>query len=260
MQTCASCGYPGNPDSRTSCFKCGTELEPAESPVKSASGDDWIKGILDQLELVQDVENVAINWELLDPRVIAAVEQNPMSGLILPERLESRREEIIAQIKAELAEGLTQGESYTKMAKRLEGVLDGDATFAMQVARTEGHRASQEGRLAAFDRLKEQGGDIVMLWNAMLDERTRDTHGAMDGQKADEDGWFYSPAGGRAKCPGGFGIPEEDDGCRCVLTAIVEGFGPTVRRVKGVGIVPYLTYSEWKAKKIADGTWNPPEK
>ncbi len=189
---------------------------------------------------------VAINWGKLAPEVISASIQNPISGLTLSERLAANRTYIVTKIKQDVTQSLIQGESYPKMAKRIKISLDGDATKAMRVARTEGHRVSQEGRLECIDRAEDKGVDLKRVWSAALDDRTRDTHGAMDGQVADADGYFHSPNGGKAQYPGGFGIAEEDINCRCVIRTEIMGFSPKVRHVRGEGEVPYKTYDEWK--------------
>jgi SPP1 gp7 family putative phage head morphogenesis protein len=193
---------------------------------------------------------VAVNWGKLAPEVISASVQNPISGLKLSERLEASRAQIVTKIRQEVTQSLIQGESYPKMANRIKDSLDGDATKAMRVARTEGHRVSQEGRSECIDRAEDRGVELQRVWSAALDDRTRDTHGAMDGQVADKDGYFHSPSGGKAQHPGGFGIPEEDINCRCVIRAEVLGFSPKVRRVRGEGEVPYKTYEEWKKARL----------
>jgi hypothetical protein len=104
----------------------------------------------------------------------------------------------------------------------------------------------ESGKLGGIEHAEELGVEIDPTWNSTLDDKVRDTHAAMDGQIADAEGYFHSPAGGRAKYPGGFGIAKEDCNCRCALVARPKGTKPTVRRIRGEGIVTYKTYKEWK--------------
>lgn len=58
-------------------------------------------------------------------------------------------------------------------------------------------------------------------WITERDERVRQTHAAMDGQRQPVGGFFISPSGAMARHPGGFGLAEEDVNCRCHLRPIV---------------------------------------
>ncbi len=187
-----------------------------------------------------------LGFGALNPETVAASVQNPISGLTLNETLEANRDAIVTNIRRQITQGLVRGESYPEVAQRIKGTLDGDATKALRVARTEAHRNAQAGRAAAFDKAEAAGVELTRVWVATLDNRTRDTHGAMDGQKADAEGRFHSPSGATTTQPGAFGIAGEDINCRCTVRAEIAGFAPEFRRARGEGIVPYKTYKEWK--------------
>lgn len=192
---------------------------------------------------------VSINWGRLAPEAIMASVQNPISGLTLSERLASNRSMIITKIRQEVTQGLIQGESYPKMARRIKKTLDGDATKAMRVVRTEGHRNQQAGRLECIERAETRGVDLERVWSSTVDDRTRDDHQDMDGQVADKDGLFHFPSGGTTPAPGMSGIAEQDINCRCVVRAQIKGFAPKVRRIRGEGETAYRTFSDWKKAK-----------
>jgi SPP1 gp7 family putative phage head morphogenesis protein len=192
---------------------------------------------------------VSISWGQLAPSVIEASVMNPLSGLSIKNRYAARTAEQLVRIKSEITQSLIQGESYPKMAKRIKKELDGDATRAMRVARTEGHRNTQAGRLESLDRAEGKGVDLVRVWSAALDARTRDDHAAMDGQEADKDGLFHFPSGGTTTGPGLSGIAEQDINCRCVVRGQVAGFAPKVRRIRGEGEQAYKDYNTWKTTK-----------
>jgi SPP1 gp7 family putative phage head morphogenesis protein len=192
---------------------------------------------------------VSINWGSLSPETITASVQNPISGLTLSERLAVHRAEIITKIRSEITQGLIQGESYPKMAKRIKTTLDGDATKAMRVVRTEGHRNTQAGRNECYARAQAKGVDLVKVWSASLDDRTRISHAKLDGQEADKDGYFHV-AGAKAQHPGGFGVAALDINCRCSVRGQIRGFAPKVRRVRGKGEQSYQTYNEWYKERV----------
>lgn len=191
-----------------------------------------------------------LGWTLLNPATIAASVQNPISGMKLSERLQANRAQVVTRIRSEITQGLIRGEGYDDMARRIKGVLDGDAAKAIRVAQTEAHRVTQEGRLAALEQAERRGVPTMKTWSATLDERTRLSHQELDGQTVPVDG-FFEIRGLKAKAPGGFGVPEEDCNCRCALRGKIAGYEPTVRRARGEGVIPWMTYAEWKANRVS---------
>lgn len=192
-----------------------------------------------------------LSYTALDRRVIQAMVQNPLSGLTLNERLLNQRREVIIRIKSVLTQGLIKGESYGKMAKSIQAGLEMEYTKAIRIARTEAHRCQQIGRAESLHHAEEQGVKGHYVWRSALDSRTRDSHRAMDGQVADKDGYFTLPSGLKTAGPGLSGDPAEDINCRCDMVYEVEGFEPTVRRVRGEGVIPYTTYKDWYDNRLA---------
>jgi uncharacterized protein with gpF-like domain len=97
------------------------------------------------------------------------------------------------------------------------------ASRAETIARTETTRvvslARREAVQQAADDIGIVGSDIVRVWNATQDARTRDSHAAMDGQEVGQDEPFISGDGNRIMFPGDPSAPPEDTiNCRCVVT------------------------------------------
>jgi len=89
-----------------------------------------------------------------------------------------------------------------------------------------------------------------VVWTAALDDRTRDSHGAMDGRVRDEDGYFTLPNGERAVAPGDDSLSaEEVINCRCRTRYEVNSVPPKYRRTKDEGVIEYQTYNEWAAER-----------
>ena len=197
---------------------------------------------------IEKVAGVNLRWGILKREVIQQSVQNPISGLTLNETLAKNRAGIIIKVRQEVTQGLIQGESYFKMAARIKDTLGKDAVKAMRVARTEAHRNQVAGELDSLDHVEEQGIEIKRFWIATLDGDTRDSHGAADGQVADEDGLF-TVGGVKTRGPGQSGIAAEDINCRCDVGTEVEDIKPSVRRIKGEGVKKNITYDEWKKAK-----------
>ena len=101
---------------------------------------------------------------------------------------------------------------------------------AETIARTESLRVVGEARQESLEQNLEQTGippdKVTRIWQATRDERTRDTHRVMHGQRRGLREPFQSPSGARLRFPGDSSAPAaEVINCRCVLVhEIEEGF------------------------------------
>lgn len=156
---------------------------------------------------------------------ILAMVNNPISGLTLKQRLEKNRADIISRIQQEVTQGLVRGDTYSTMAKRLKGSLEGDATKATRIVRTEAHRAQESAKHDAAVHANKQGVIMLKEWNSLEDERVRHkltaNHRALNGKKVPVDELFKQGTG-KGPGPGLMGSPEHDINCRCFLTYTVD--------------------------------------
>lgn len=119
-------------------------------------------------------------------------------------------------IRQEIARGLSTGSSWEDIARNISFKSRAPLSRAKTIVRTEGHRVQQASSADARDAAKEQGCDVLKMWDATLDGETRDTHRELDGQIRETDKPFESSSGRTARYPGDFGDPAEDCNCRCV--------------------------------------------
>jgi hypothetical protein len=202
--------------------------------------------------MVKAVNKAAGNRELLKkafesvsavtPDVIKRAVENPVSGLTLKDTLEKHRKEIIYDIKRNIGIGLTNGDRYSTMAKRISESLDGDYKKSIRIVRTEAHRVRESGfNDAATDintALKSGSSGYVMAktWHTMNDERVRPNtvyktkkgwkkgkkskynHEKMDGVTIAQDELFKLPSGATCMCPSQTGVAGEDINCRCYVS------------------------------------------
>ena len=205
---------------------------------------------------------VNLSYGLINPDIIQASIENPISGLTLKETLNKNRINVVTALKQNITQGLILGEAYDKMAKRIKNTLDGDATKAMRVVRTEAHRNSNQARLSSIEHASKKGVDITMQWRATFDDRTRDTHTHMDGQRRKVGENFVSPSGAEGPAPGMLGRASEDVNCRCTLRPIVNGWEPSVRKdMMTKELIPYTNYETWaEAKGIKTNSLLSPSK
>ena len=125
------------------------------------------------------------------------------------------------KINAETLQGILQGESMDKIAKRLRNVQEMNKTQAIRSARTIVTGAENKGRQDSYARAEADGIILQKEWVSTNDGRTRHSHAMLDGAIVDQDKKFENGL----MYPGDpSGRPEEVYNCRCTLVAKVNGF------------------------------------
>ncbi len=103
-------------------------------------------------------------------------------------------------------------EITAKLSKSFEPYSGANAWKAVRIAKTTATVANGKAQHETFAKFEFQKS-----WLSERDDDVRDDHRKMDGQIADEDGFFTAPNGKKAQYPGGFGVAEQDINCRCVI-------------------------------------------
>lgn len=181
------------------------------------------------------------------PQALRAAVNNPVHGLTLSAQLEKNRANIIYGIQQAVGIGLSVGDRYDTMAKRVQKALIGDdgtgGSYAksIRIVRTEAHRVREQGNQDAakelYSRLEPEGFVMVKTWHTMKDERVRPNvsrktkkgwkysigngkynHVKMEGQSVPVNEPFTLPSGATAMSPGMSGIAGEDINCRCFVS------------------------------------------
>ena len=174
--------------------------------------------------------------------ILAAVD-NPLTNL--SERIHKNMVNSIFEIRQEVTQGLVQGDTYGKMAKRLKDKLDIKAYESIRVIRTEAHRVGEQSRLDSV--LHAQKNGIVMLkeWNNRKDSRSRKTHLAADGQTIPVDHDFKvgsesGPAPGQLT-----GGAKENANCACFTTYTVEDVQkPDAKELEN------MAFEQWEKERL----------
>lgn len=86
------------------------------------------------------------------------------------------------KINAETLQGILQGESMDKIAKRLRNVQEMNKTQAIRSARTIVTGAENKGRQDSYARAEADGIILERTWLATNDSRTRHSHAVLDGE------------------------------------------------------------------------------
>lgn len=94
------------------------------------------------------------------------------------------------KINAETLQGILQGESMDKIAKRIMNVQEMNKTQAIRSARTIVTGAENKGRQDSYARAEADGIILQKEWLATNDGRTRHSHAVLDGAIVDQDKRF----------------------------------------------------------------------
>ena len=128
------------------------------------------------------------------------------------------------KINAETLQGILQGESMDKIAKRIMNVQEMNKTQAIRSARTIVTGAENKGRQDSYKRAEKDGIVMKREWIATNDSRTRHWHAELDGVEVDIDEPWENEFG-KIMFPGDQSAdPANTYNCRCSMRAKVIGF------------------------------------
>lgn len=186
---------------------------------------DTYKGNIDLVrnELGQKVPRLK---GIMKPIDVTRVINKDMKGLHWAQRQTHHRNDVIYQIQKEVKAGLTDGNTYAQVGKRLQAKLDISEGKAMQIARTETHRVQSDAKQKSFDEITKGGVKANKKWLTSNDEAVRSQHSPMYGQIVGLDEDFIYPDGSRAKQPGMSGVASQDINCRCISILTFEDVTP----------------------------------
>ena len=154
-------------------------------------------------------------------------------------------------INSAVLQGILQGKSNDDIAKDLATTITTMShTSAIRNARTMTTSAENGGRIDSYKRAESMGINMLQVWVATLDGRTRHEHIQLDGQKR-KVGEPFVVDGYKIDFPGD---PSAEPflvyNCRCCLIGEVEGvnldLSDTSQRESKLG---NMTYEQWKESK-----------
>lgn len=186
-------------------------------PVYAQNFNETGKGIESQVK--------GYSFELTDANTVKKLATENKS--LLPEKkldIPADKKWNTKKMNSEVLQGILQGDSMDKIAKRMRTVTDMNATSAIRNARTMVTGAENGGRLDGMRKAEEDGIEIKKEWVATTDSRTRHWHAELDGVQVGIDEPFENEYG-KIMFPGD---PSADGAnvynCRCSLGYKVIGF------------------------------------
>lgn len=246
-------------DWRKATFTTGrawTKFEKAFTAETTAANQEAMKVVSEQLEKtfelnanytayqIETKARIVDVFDLVDkPTIERIMKQRPdlfpqPSVNVAIDQLWNRK-----QLNSAILQGILNGESIPKIAKRLSEVAIKDYKVAVRNARTATTGAENGGRVYSYERAEEMGIELEQEWLATLDGRTRHSHRRLDGEKIKVGGTFSNGC----KFPGDpDGAPSEVQNCRCTLVAALTG----IDNSHNERMTSMMTsYEDWKAGK-----------
>lgn len=86
------------------------------------------------------------------------------------------------KIAGEISRGFATASSFAEIARNVSAYANISKNNAMRIIRTEGHRITETAAYHAQQKAKDRGADIVKIWDASLDAKTRPSHAKVDGE------------------------------------------------------------------------------
>lgn len=127
-------------------------------------------------------------------------------------------------IHSQMTQGILQGESIPKLAKRFQHVTKSNMESAVRNARTMTTGIENRGRSDGFDKAEQDGIVVNKEWIATGDRRTRDWHEELNGQVIPNNEKFENEYGSIAFPGDPSAPPAQIYNCRCSLAGVVVGF------------------------------------
>ena len=180
--------------------------------------DEYLKGCYENSHIgtLFDLQGqgVPLILPLDQEQMISAITLNSKISAPLYNHLGYNIEYLKTDIMREISRGIAQSLSYNEIARNLQNTARIDYNKSLRIAKTEGHRISQEATFNVQKRAIERGAEIVKQWDATLDMKTRDSHVKVDGEIQEVD----KPFSNGLMYPGDpKGSASEVVNCRCVL-------------------------------------------
>lgn len=179
--------------------------------------------------------NAGVNFNLLRQEFIDTTINYNWSGIPFSEIIWDDHEALVKSLRRELTQGLQQGDSIDKMARRINKRFDSRASQSQRLIRTEASRVITEAQDQIY---KDTGVVKEVMFTATLDSKTSETCQELDGQvfRLDNDN---KPS-----------LPQHPN-CRSVYIAIpYDEYNPAKRKDNETKeIIPYQTYDDWKQSK-----------
>lgn len=212
--------------------------------------DEVVRGYYGTWYEMDGLNNMSLSVGSINQRYIEQVVNAGVDGSVFS-KIYGNTDKLAKNVEQAIIKTAYDGKGYAYAAKKLEAHTLGNYSRAMTIARTEGGRAQTQATQSAYDDASKTGLVFRKEWMSAEDRRVRRSHQQLNGQKADDDGFFTSPNGNRAQGPRLFGVASEDINCRCTTVAVFDDVDYSDEDAYHEWVKSGGSFEEWL--KLVDG-------
>jgi SPP1 gp7 family putative phage head morphogenesis protein len=178
---------------------------------------------------------VGISFALLKPEFVKEAIAFNWSGVPFSERIWGNSDTLVKALRTELTQGIIQGESIDKMARRIRKSFNTSVYNSQRLMRTESARVIS----SAQEKIYEESGVVQeLIYTATLDSKTSDVCKSRDSKR-----WKIDDPK-RPKIPA-------HPNCRSCWIPAVKDYQPKKRKDnENKKIVEYKNYQEWYKSRV----------
>lgn len=152
-----------------------------------------------------------------------------------------------AQVAGLISASIEASDAYGTIIDKIGDYFDDMNGRDSKISDTETGRVATLAQGAAFKQL----GVTEIEWLSQQDERVRDTHVELDGQKITQGSYFVSSSGAQGPGPRMLGSADEDVNCRCFLVASTDKTAePVYRSARYKQLDSELTFQEKQMQAV----------
>lgn len=189
--------------------------------------------------------NVGLSFSLYDKKAVEnLLSENPNFIPAVNPKIPMDERWNRQHITSEMLQGIMQGESIPKIANRMATVVGMEKNSAIRNARTYTTSVENKAKMDRYEEAEEMGIDLEKEWMATLDERTRESHRELDGERVANDEPFSN---GLMYPADPSGDPAEVYNCRCRIVPRIKG--RQYDRSGRANKLGDMSYEEWKRGK-----------
>lgn len=174
------------------------------------------EGVMGELYILQQ-QGIPLMFPIDQEQVVAALQHDTALSVGLYTHLGKNITVLKKQIAEEITRGISTGAMYGEITRNLKDYARISKNRAATIVRTEGHRIQIAAQKNTMQKASDAGADIVKIWNATLDGKTRPSHARVDGEIRELDEKFSNGMLEPADKAGG---ASEVINCRCRLGRI----------------------------------------
>ena len=161
------------------------------------------------------------SFGVINTNAVNAAVINPYTKISWPTILARDTVKANSVVRNAVTKGIITGEPFATTSRIITNELNITTGKAMNIIRTETHRAVSEARILALEDARgaaeRLGFKLYKIWQSAFVPATRVSHGNLDGSVADENGMWYFDDGVATEAPGASGDPAHDVNCLCQI-------------------------------------------